>query len=130
MKIFLQVDELLKEVYLHNESLEHIYMDRNGLNISSKVFNFNPKPTTLTPTLQVITELNAGYQISKVTIENLDRYFAKRMSEIGFELVYNGCKSPSFAGKVNYQHMMMFNLPLSKRITRPSMRTLLGLNNE
>ena len=80
---------------------------------------------------RVHTRINIKYEnCSAPTVELIERNFVVRMEQLGYKLMEIGSSSiPNGIYKtVVLKHHMIFSIPINKRITRPSMKILLGLS--
>lgn len=128
--MFKEIDDLAVMIYQQNDFLQRQEQTMYG-NYTSSVLSFKLNPTklnkTISPVPVICTELYGRYRLEDSTIKRLDEYFIKKMGELGYKLLLNRATTSMFNGNLNYNHYMLFQLPISKRVTRKSMRTLLGL---
>lgn len=128
--MFKEIDDLAVMIYQQNDFLQRQEQTMYGNYISS-VLSFKLNPTklnkTISPVPVICTELYGRYRLEDSTIKRLDEYFIGKMKGLGYNLLLNRATTSMFNGNLNYNHYMLFQLPISKRVTRKSMRTLLGL---
>ena len=77
------------------------------------------------------TRINVQYDgLSEASTDGIEFIFSTHMKELGFELQKtNSTKIPDdFNHSVVLRHYMIFSIPISMRLTRPSMKILLGLS--
>ena len=129
--MFKEIDDLAVMIYQQNDFLQRREQTMYG-NYTSSVLSFKLKPTKLskiTSSVPVIcTELYGRYRLEDSTIKQIDEYFIGKMAGLGYKLLLNRASTSMFNGNLNYNHYMLFEFPINKRVTRPSMRTLLKLN--
>ena len=128
--MFKEIDDLAVMIYQQNDFLQKREQTMYG-NYTSSVLSFKLNPTKLskiTSSVPVIcTELYGRYRLEDSTIKRLDDYFIGKMVGLGYKLLLNRTSTSMFNGNLNYNHYMIFEFPINKRVTRKSMKVLLGL---
>ena len=96
--------------------------------IISNMLDYNLLPTSIMKG-KIYTRMDITYSdFTSNDLKLLEYSFRDKMIELGFDLKgYASTEKPIFES-IKLIHFMIFSIPLSMRLTRPSMKILLGLS--